>query len=976
MLFLFCLIFTIFNSLLPLDTQDAVKSLVSINVLSSDYQEIIEKNFSDRILIKDVSYDIDGGYGVEDIQLLLGFYSGMILSKENFLNGLFYVRQLGIFKEISVDIIPISEGIYDLKFLLRQNTLVDYLRVDGFLRNKQRIKNLYMIESGDIFDPQKHQYSLENMKNYFKQQGYLKAKVYDTVLPLSDQKQVVVACGFALGSKFTIKQVITKVNYVGNLDDIDNQHMYLQISDFLKRRLEGKKYTDKLIESTKKRIQATLVHQGFLDVAINVSYEFLQNEKAVFVTIDVNLEKKREFVFWGNKFFRNSEILSHLLLYGKSAWYFPLSIIEDEVETLYKDKGFFNVKVMVKEDRQRIFCSIDQGVRSKVSSVSVIGAMYGSVDEMISLAFQPCFKASYYDKDLLKKSLDNFIKLYKAAGFWDLKILKQELIFLPDTQKYEYAVTIDEGFCRKLGVYHFKNHQEIEADFLKAWNTKYGRGFDGTLLSEQKNWLLRHFKGLGFSTISIGYELVQRSDAENVFDVIWNIEASKSSVKFGQPIILGNSSAAYAKLCKECEFTPGEAWNKKKLDLTLQNFKDMHIFDSVQIYPCQDLDVLGCKPVFIKLQETDRFENKFTFGLQQMGRNWQLKRGFTYKVGASIGINRLFTSVDKFSIYGDLTKFYRDVGVTYDVPWIKNSRVRCQFKGYDVLYQKPVYVGSDNFLYKATKQGFMWNATRRFGDFSVSASLGTQFLGLYEQDQPDLHKIIKYDKELLGQKIAYVFCEPNAICRSVDNELNPRKGYQSFISCKVMFDCNHKTTFYKANVEHTQYLPVGTAATLALRARAGHVFNKHFQELHPIERFYLGGGSSVRGYMIDYCPPFGKLTEPIYDPHAGLPPCANDIWRYAPQGGRTMFNLNAEIRFEVYNNLGFVLFTDWGALIQGSISEKIPGSPRRNFTGSGAGVRYDTPIGPLRFDVGVKWNIEKPDFESRQVWYISLGQAF
>ena len=224
-----------------------------------------------------------------------------------------------------------------------------------------------------------------------------------------------------------------------------------------------------MIESAKKRVRATLTNQGFLDVAIKVSYEFQKNEKTIIVTVDINLEKKREFVFWGNKFFKNSEILSHLLLYGKSAWYFPLSIIEDEIETLYKDKGFFNVKVIVKENRQRIFCSVEQGVRSKVSSVSVIGAVYACVDDMISLAFKPCFKASCYDKDLLKKSLDNFIKLYKASGFWDVKVLKQELVFLPDTQSYEYVVTIDEGTCRKLGTHHFKNHQEVEASFLQAW---------------------------------------------------------------------------------------------------------------------------------------------------------------------------------------------------------------------------------------------------------------------------------------------------------------------------------------------------------------------------------------------------------------------------------------------------------------------------------------------------------------------------
>lgn len=977
MLFLFYLIFTIFNASFAADDLVRVshQQIISINVLDHNYESIVHDNLAKEILIRDIIYNIDGSYSIEDIQHLLGIYPEMMLSQEKLLSVFFYIRQLEIFKEVIVDIVPVGQDVYDLKFLLRQHLLVDYVKVEGFLRNKQRIKNLYMIENGDIFDQQKHQYSLENMKNYFKQQGYLNAQVYDAIFTNSSDQKVMVSCSFSLGSRFTITKVITNTNYVGNLDDVDNQHMFLQISDFLKRRLEGKKYSSKLIESAKKRAQASLVNQGFLDVVIDTKYE-LQNENTVIICFDVNLEKKREFVFWGNSFFKDAEILSHLLLYGKSAWYFPLSIIEDEIETLYKDKGFFNVKVTAKEDRQRVFCSIVQGNRSKISSVSIVGAVYGDITDMIHIAFHKCIRSSYYDKEMLKKSVDNFIKLYKAAGFWDVKVLKQELIFLPETHHYEYVLTVDEGFSRILGKYHFKNHQEVELPFLKVWQNKQGYGFDRTLLAEQKAWLSKYFKNLGFNNIAIEYELVSDAGKKNVFDVVWDINVSKSCAKFGQPIIVGAPSASYSKLLKECEFKVGDNWDKKKLDKTLQNFKDMKVFDSVQIYPGQDLDPLGYKPVFIKLQDIDRFELKSTFGLQQMGRNWQLKRGFTYKVGASVGINRLFTPVDKFCVYGDITRFYRDIGITYDVPWIKNSRVRCQFKGYDVLYQKPVYIGSQYFLYKATKQGFMWNATRSFGNFSLSGSLGTQFLGLYEQDQPCLDKIIKYDKELLGKKIAYIFAEPIAIWRSVDNELNPRNGYQSFISCKVMFDCNNKTTFCRANVEHTQYIPIASAATLALRARAGHVFNHCFEQIHPIERFYLGGGASIRGYMIDYCPPFGALTEPIYDQHAGLPPCANDIWRYASQGGRTMFNLNAEMRCMVYKNLGFVLFQDWGALIQNSISQKIPGSPRRNFAGSGAGIRYDTPIGPLRFDIGVKWHIEKPDFESRQVWYLSFGQAF
>ncbi len=176
--------------------------------------------------------------------------------------------------------------------------------------------------------------------------------------------------------------------------------------------------------------------------------------------------------------------------------------------------------------------------------------------------------------------------------------------------------------------------------------------------------------------------------------------------------------------------------------------------------------------------------------------------------------------------------------------------------------------------------------------------------------------------------------------------------------------------------EHTQYIPIVDSIILAVRARAGHVFNRCFEQIHPIERFYLGGASSIRGYERDYCPPFGLLTKPIHDPHAGLPPQAHDIWRYAPQGGRTMFNLNTELRCGVYIGFGIVAFSDFGALFQNSMHEEMLSKRCHTFAGSGLGFRYDTPIGAFRFDVGVKWKIQYKDFEAPYVVYLSLGQAF
>lgn len=969
----FCLFLTNCGQSIAAQTTQA-QGQYSIFVESEDYRQRLLELMPDAFKVGSIQYIVHGLYDPVDCQMLTGWHEHATCTNKELLNGLFYLKQAGFFEQIELQLYALGDNEYDIELILQQSVLLERLKVSGFLRNKQPLKSLYVIDPGDVFTHQKHDYSLEQMKLLLKDQGFLSAQIHDLILPENSQKAVVVRCGIVAGSKFVIDSVCSRVNCVGNIDNVDLEQLSQYLNDFFIRKLRNKYYHKALLDSARSKVRMMLRQQGFVDVEIHedVSVDYAQHK--VNLKLLVTLEKKREFVFWGNSFFKGDQILEALLLYGKSTWHFPGSIIKDEIIQLYKNKGFWNVSVSVKEERQRIFCFIQEGNRAVISDVVVDNVVYPYVHMFIQRHFKSSLRSRFYDKENIKKCLDAFLKAYKTAGFWDVKVVKEAFIPHPKKQHtYIYKVTVDEGVRRIMGSISVQGFANIQSLFLQTWGNCRGKGFDGQLLLEQKQWLLRYFKNQGYQNISIEHEL---HDQNHVIDVVWIIKLPESVMKFGKTIILGSTKVAYHKLQKEIAYQEGENWNKALLENTLQNLKEIPVFESIQIYPGKDIDEFGYKPLFIKLVEAEKYEIKSRFGLQQVGKNLQPRRGFTYKVGASIGVNQIFSSVDKGSVFVDMTRFYRDLGVTYDIPWVFDKRVRCQLKLYNALYQQPVYIGSKDSLYQAGQEGLLWNMSRKFDRLTVSGSVGVEFLSLYEADQPDLNVIIRYDKNLLGKKIGYMFAEPTMIFRHVDNELNPTRGYVSFLSCRGMFDFQNRISFCKALIEHTQYLKLIDDMVIAIRIRLGHVFNRCFDQIHPIERFYLGGASSVRGYERDYCPPFGRLTKPIYDPHAGLPPQADNIWRYAPQGGRTMFNVNAELRCGVYKNFGVVAFSDFGALFQNSLQETMHTWLCNTFTGSGLGIRYDTPIGPFRFDVGMKWKIQYKDFEAPYVVYLSLGQAF
>ena len=124
------------------------------------------------------------------------------------------------------------------------------------------------------------------------------------------------------------------------------------------------------------------------------------------------------------------------------------------------------------------------------------------------------------------------------------------------------------------------------------------------------------------------------------------------------------------------------------------------------------------------------------------------------------------------------------------------------------------------------------------------------------------------------------------------------------------------------------------------------------------ERFFAGGDTTVRGFSLD------QLGTPETLDENGF-----------PRGGNAVVVLNAELRVPIWGDLGGATFVDAGNVFRRAsdldVSELRPTA--------GFGVRYRSPVGPLRLDVGFKLDrlrVIAGELERRRAWYISFGQAF
>jgi translocation and assembly module TamA len=143
---------------------------------------------------------------------------------------------------------------------------------------------------------------------------------------------------------------------------------------------------------------------------------------------------------------------------------------------------------------------------------------------------------------------------------------------------------------------------------------------------------------------------------------------------------------------------------------------------------------------------------------------------------------------------------------------------------------------------------------------------------------------------------------------------------------------------------------VAMRPTLALRVAAGASTGTSLDNIPADERYYVGGGGSVRGYAYQTV---GNLTDGEAD------------------GGKSFAETAIELRLKVSESWGIAIFADGGY----AYPDELPNFGTDFLWGAGLGIRYHTSFAPIRFDVATPLN-RRDGIDDSVQFYVSIGQAF
>ena len=879
----------------------------------ASFSQLKDKSF----FLKDVILYIDIPFSSRDFLALTGLKLDQTITLRDIETACFYLKESNRFESILFKIKEGEKGII-LSFKLKAHWIVSHVAIGNVWLGKDLLKQRYLIRPGELFDKAKHKQSLKRYESYFKKRGYLHVIVSDEIKYKKDSKTVAIRICIYKGPRFGIKDINS------TLTGIHNQDIEKFVRRFLKKRLKYRIYKSKLVNEVTRDLKFYLLRYGFPLSTVQMKQKRV-SRSGVILEFDIKIPPESCFVIEGNKRFSYEQLITLIARDQALLWHLSAPILVNVIKQWYRSHGFLQSEVTVNHSQKGWQIIIEEGPRIKLRDVIFFGTKSVSINSLRAF-FKSLLVQEHLDEMDLNRACESIIDFYLQQGFWNVEIEDRE--FEKNEGGYVLKLYINEGVQRVLKNVRIESDLSAKdvGELEELLNKNLPRFFDLRFFDQQRDQIIAFLDKRDIEATLQPLFDEEKADVH----LMWNIQKKSMQSRFGNTIVTGVPGISARKVRGEIAYKPGTPWSRSDLDKTFKNLRELSIFESIRLYPSVAKDPQGRRPVIIDLVADDPLELQARVGF--IGGN--RARANTYKIGGSVLYKNLTNHADTFSFNADLTRYWRDISAHYTVPHMGGGPLFADIHVMERKYDQLCYTGCQSRLYTISEMGGMLDLQYKGKGNRVLADIsgGWKKIRIYNLFE-SAARAICFSPFLVGYSEPFLVLEPQLTVQNLDNTLDPHFGFISRFSLNAKFPLDLRTTrLVRCLFEQSFFVPFNVRLIGAFRLRIGHIFSPSFVRLLPSERFYLGGPCTVRSYQQDFVAPVACYEE-------------NGATQWAPQGSRTMFNVNLELRGSLTQNLGVVLFYDNG-LLRHEVS-----SDRCFCYGQaiGGGVRYVTPLGAITF---------------------------
>ena len=953
-------------------------------------QRVTEINFTSR------------GYIVEDsaARELLETEVGQPLVMREVRESLAHLFSLGRFSGISVDVLPQDGGVA-LLYELRPLNLVERVEIVGnHVLREVDIRGVIGRQLGEIFSQALVGEVVEIVRGYYGDRGFFTPNI------VSQLQERTLVLEVDAGTQARVNRWFITGVASPALNETLRARLGLSDGDF---------YDGVVLDGRLGEYEAELRERRYYEVQVSHSVES-RTDSQIDVRLNISRGPQVTVAFAGDEI--SEEVLSDLVLIERET-----SVDEDLLEdadrrirSYLQSLGFREANVghtrTETEGQLLIVFTVTRGSLYLVSDVAFSGNERISTDQL-----RPLVNALPGDAIViahLDAGLAAVEERYRRLGFatvrasWVVKDIGTTDSGFGVTENIEQSVVIEivEGPRMLVGAIIFEGTTAWTFEELQdVLSMDMGGTFYGPQLSADENVLRALYLNEGYEQVVVDVETRFTDDFSQV-DVVFRVSEGRQVV-VDHVLIVGNNQVDSATIRRELSLGPGDPLGLDDVAESRRRLNALGMFRRLDIrefshgrYEQRDL--------IVEVEEAPATSVAYGAGLEVSQR---LRRSSTAGGGAAVeriefaprgsfqigrrnlwGKNRSINLFSRVSLRRKNDPFSQGVVDAAPTLGFNEYRLLGTYReprsfglGWDILMsgfiEQAIRPSFDLFTRGVTAQ-----VTRQVGDVlstTVGYRLGENDTSNRQLDLEDSNIVDRLFPEVRLSSFrvsqhrdtrndafdptrgTFISAETELAARGIGSAVGFTKTFLSGTFYRELQDESRFVLATGARVGLAWGFPQAVAVDKLTVARSGG--GRRVLDLPMSERFFAGGDTTVRGFALD------RLGDPSQ--RSGGTIASNGF----PQGGNAMLVFNSELRIRLTRVLGLVTFLD-----AGNVYDQVAQmSFRRIRAGAGFGVRYSSPVGPIRVDLGFKLgeryffgDENNQTLEPLTALHISIGQAF
>ncbi len=898
---------------------------------------------------------------------LLGLPVGSRLTRPALRQGIETLYRTGKWRGIAVEGVPVGDDGVALRLVLEPIERVGLIRFEGprvaGAVTRAALEEVSRLKAGEEYRPDTIARATRAIQDYLDRLGFPDSVVVATSRPFGEPFEREVTFSLTLNAPCRL----TAVRFEGT-PGLPEAELRKAI-----RIGPGDRCDRVALEAAVERLRQRYRAAGRLEATVSQArLEYGPERRTAAAVIPVQAGPRIGIAFEGHRTFGSRRLRGALELGEQPDLSAEgASLLADRLVAFYRRQGFAWASVSVRTeplaDGRRLVFRVVEGPKMRVAGVEFRGnAQIGDRRLREQMVTRPraglgLLASGIFVQEEFEEDLEALRTFYRQEGFLDVRIAGVDFRFSPDRRRMWITITIDEGPRFFLTGLEVTGAAAIPADELRrGLPLAPGQPFSLAAVDAAVAAIVQRYAGRGYLFARVVPDVAVETSPPSARVRLAVTEGPQ--VRVGRIIYRGNFHTRNEVLAREMAVRSGDPYDPTAVLESQRNIGRLGFLRNVSVRPAEEAAGLAptlpaaaapgeaaapppalpppgpaaggplARDLLVSVEEANRVGLGFGFDYSLEER---------LRVFGEVTHRSLFGTARSLTLRGLAGERESQYTLEYRQPVLFDVRLNGRIA---LTYQDRE---EENFSFRrrAVATSIERDLTR-----SVKVSLAYEF---ESTEVFDVAPGTVLDPRDIGT-IRIGALRPTIVWDRRDDFFNPTRGFINTLGVEIASQAFlSEAEFVRFVAGSAWFVPLERSrrVVLGLSVRAGYAIPYGVSEEVPlIRRFFLGGATTVRGFARDSISPRGTDG--------------------ALTGGNVSLNENVELRFPLPFGFGGALFFDAGNVwLRESDVDVLD-----QRSAYGVGLRYNTPVGPIRLDYGRK--VDRQPGESPDRFHFSIGYVF